>query len=79
MRKRFAALGLVLSLFCVAAGAADFRESRKAFLRARLAMGEGNYQQALELYRKVIELVPQDAVVRFEYAHPKRDRRKHIL
>jgi tetratricopeptide (TPR) repeat protein len=73
VRKRFAALGLALSLVCASAGAADLRESRKAFLRARAAMGEGNYQQALELYRKVIELVPQDAVVRFEYAQLLRD------
>ncbi|MDQ5873694.1 MAG: tetratricopeptide repeat protein, partial [Acidobacteriota bacterium] len=73
MRKRFAALGLALSLLSLAAGAADLRESRKAFLRARAAMGEGNYQQALELYRKVLELVPQDAVVRFEYAQLLRD------
>lgn len=73
MRRRFAAVGLVLSLVGVAAGAADLRESRKAFLRARATMGEGKYQQALELYRKVLELVPQDAVVRFEYAQLLRD------
>ncbi len=73
MTKRFAALCLALSLLGASVGAADFRESRKAFLRARAAMGEGNYQQALELYRKVIELIPEDAVVRFEYAQLLRD------
>jgi len=73
VRKRFAALGLALFFVCASAGAADLRESRKAFLRARAAVGEGNYQQALELYRKVIELVPRDAVVRFEYAQLLRD------
>ena len=73
MRKRLAAAGLALSLICALAGAADLRESRRAFLRARAAMGEGNYQQALALYRKVIELLPEDAVVRFEYAQLLRD------
>lgn len=73
MRKRFAAIGLAFSLVCAVAGAADLQESRKAFLRARAAVGEGNYQQALALYRKVIELLPEDAVVRFEYAQLLRD------
>jgi len=73
VRKRFAAFALALSFLCAAAEAADVRESRKAFLRARAAIGEGNYQQALELYRKVIELLPEDAVVRFEYAQLLRD------
>jgi tetratricopeptide (TPR) repeat protein len=73
VKKLFAAAGLFLALGCATASAADLRESRKAFLRARAAIGEGNYQQALELYRKVIELLPGDAVVRFEYAQLLRD------
>ena len=73
MKKLFAAAGLFLALVLATASAADLRESRKAFLRARSAIGEGNYQQALELYRKVIELLPDDAVVRFEYAQLLRD------
>jgi predicted Zn-dependent protease len=53
--------------------AQDLRESRKVFLRARSAVAEGSYREALDLYRKVIELVPNDAVVRFEYAQLLRD------
>jgi tetratricopeptide (TPR) repeat protein len=53
--------------------AQDLRESRKTFLRARSAIAEGSYREALDLYRKVLELVPQDAVVRFEYAQLLRD------
>ncbi len=73
MRKRLAAIALSFSLVGSAAGAADLKESRKAFLRARAAIGEGNYQQALELYRKVLVLLPEDPVVRFEYAQLLRD------
>jgi predicted Zn-dependent protease len=47
--------------------------SRKAFLAARTAVAEGRYQEALGLYRKVIAQVPEDAVVRFEYAQLLRD------
>ena len=73
MKKRLAAIALSFSLVGSAAGAADLKESRKAFLRARAAIGEGNYQQALELYRKVLVLLPEDPVVRFEYAQLLRD------
>lgn len=73
MKKRLAAIALSFCLVGSAAGAADLKESRKAFLRARAAIGEGNYQQALELYRKVLVLLPEDPVVRFEYAQLLRD------
>lgn len=49
------------------------RDSRRLYLRARGAVGEGQYREALELYRKVIERVPDDAVVRYEYAQLLRD------
>jgi len=49
------------------------RESRKAFLRARTAVSEGRYREALELYRRVLEQLPGDAVIRFEYAQLLRD------
>lgn len=49
------------------------RDTRKLYLRARGAVGDGQYREALDLYRKVIERVPEDAVVRFEYAQLLRD------
>lgn len=73
MRKRVAAGALTALLLCGSLVAQDLRESRKVFLRARSAIAEGNYREALDLYRKVIELVPQDAVVRFEYGQLLRD------
>jgi tetratricopeptide (TPR) repeat protein len=48
-------------------------ESRRLFLRAREAMGDGRFQEALELYRRVIQKLPDDAIVRFEYAQLLRD------
>jgi tetratricopeptide (TPR) repeat protein len=73
MKTRLAAAGLAVALACGLLLAADVRETRKAFLRARSAISEGRYREALELYRKVIELLPEDAVVRFEYAQLLRD------
>lgn len=73
MKARVTAVAAVLLVLCATLAAQDLRESRKAFLRARAAIAEGSYREALELYRKVIELLPQDAVVRFEYAQLLRD------
>jgi tetratricopeptide (TPR) repeat protein len=68
------AVAIVAALILTGTLAAqDLRESRKTFLRARSAIAEGSYREALDLYRKVLELVPQDAVVRFEYAQLLRD------
>jgi len=49
------------------------RETRRLYLRARSAVGDGQYREALELYRQVITREPDDAVVRFEYAQLLRD------
>ena len=49
------------------------RESRKLYLRARTAVADGQYREGLDLYRKVIEKMPADAVVRYEYAQLLRD------
>lgn len=49
------------------------RESRKLYLRARAAVADGQYREGLDLYRKVIEKMPADAVVRYEYAQLLRD------
>ncbi len=73
MKTRLAAAGLVVALAAGLLLGADVRDTRKAFLRARTAISEGRYREALELYRKVIELLPEDAVVRFEYAQLLRD------
>ena len=73
MKTRLAALGLAVVLASGSLLGADVRETRKAFLRARSAISDGRYREALELYRKVIELLPDDAVVRFEYAQLLRD------
>ena len=73
MKTRLAAAGLAVALACGSLIGADVRETRKAFLRARAAISDGRYREALDLYRKVIELLPEDAVVRFEYAQLLRD------
>jgi len=52
---------------------ADVREARKTFLRARVAVAEGRFREALELYRKVLAEIPDDAVVHYEYAQLLRD------
>jgi tetratricopeptide (TPR) repeat protein len=49
------------------------RETRKLYLRARTELAEGRFREALDLYRRVIERLPEDAVVRYEYAQLLRD------
>ncbi len=49
------------------------RDFRRLYLRARGAVSDGQYKEALDLYRKVIERRPEDAVVRYEYAQLLRD------
>lgn len=74
VRNRLSALVLCALLLPAAVFAADsVTESRKLFLRARLAIAEGRYREALDLYRKVIEVEPEDAVLRYEYAQLLRD------
>jgi predicted Zn-dependent protease len=72
--KRSAIL-LAAILLAARAGGAEggLAASRKAFLAARSAVSDGRYQEALGLYRKVLEQVPDDAVVRLEYAQLLRD------
>jgi predicted Zn-dependent protease len=73
MKSRLALGTAALLLLSATLLAQDLRESRKVFLRARAAVSDGSYREALDLYRKVLELVPQDPVVRFEYAQLLRD------
>ncbi len=63
----------VTSLLCGPILAEDVREVRKMFLRARGAVAEARYPEALQLYRLVIERLPEDAIVRYEYAQLLRD------
>lgn len=49
------------------------RESRRLYLRARTAVADGQYREGLDLYRRVIEKMPADSVVRYEYAQLLRD------
>jgi predicted Zn-dependent protease len=51
----------------------ELAESRKGFLAARAAVADGRYQEALELYRKVLKQIPVDPVVHLEYAQLLRD------
>lgn len=57
----------------VPAASSGERDSRRLYLSARGAVAEGQYREALDLYRKVIERMPDDGVVRFEYAQLLRD------
>ncbi len=72
---RSARIVLLTALGVFGAGLAlgDVRDARKDFLRARTAAAEGRYREALDLYRKVIEELPDDAIVRCEYAQLLRD------
>jgi tetratricopeptide (TPR) repeat protein len=75
--KRFFAAAALLALaagaFAASPSSDPVAESRKLFLRARAAMGDGRFQEALELYRRVIEKLPDDSVARLEYAQLLRD------
>lgn len=73
MKRNAILLAILLLAARVAAAQGDLAASRKTFLAARTAVADGRYQDALGLYRKVLEQVPNDAVVRFEYAQLLRD------
>ena len=71
-------LGFLLFVFSISTANASpandpLAESRRAFLAARTALGDGRYQDALALYRKVLEIVPNDPIVHLEYAQLLRD------
>lgn len=73
VRTRFLAVLLAVSFVPAALASDPTLEARKVYLRARAAVGDGKYREALDLYRRVIEQLPEDAVVRFEYAQLLRD------
>jgi predicted Zn-dependent protease len=75
MRRRLLVfLAFLLAAPVLAGGPEDsLREGRKAFLRARMAVAQGSYREGLELYRKVLELLPSDPIVRLEYAQLLKD------
>jgi tetratricopeptide (TPR) repeat protein len=49
------------------------RDSQAHLRGARAAIADGRYRDALEQYRHVIAILPDDAVVRYEYAQLLRD------
>jgi tetratricopeptide (TPR) repeat protein len=80
VKATFLALALSAVLLPAGAGGAPvtasgdgLREARKNFLKARGAVADGRFREALDLYRHVIEVLPEDAVVRYEYAQLLRD------
>jgi tetratricopeptide (TPR) repeat protein len=73
MRIRLPALLIVAALLPGTLAADPVLDGRKLYLRARAAVSDGRYREALDLYRKVIEQLPDDAIVRYEYAQLLRD------
>jgi tetratricopeptide (TPR) repeat protein len=73
VKSRWVAILLAASLVPAVLAAETALEARKTYLRARSAVADGRYREALDLYRRVIEELPEDAVVRFEYAQLLRD------
>src|SRR5215467_188957 len=73
MMRKWGFLAAILVLLPLSARADDLREARRDFLKARSAVTDGRFRDALELYRKVIDQLPEDAVVRYEYAQLLRD------
>lgn len=73
MKKRALFSILALAAATGLLGDGEFAESRKSFLAARSAVADGRYQEALELYRKVLLKIPGDPVVHLEYAQLLRD------
>jgi tetratricopeptide (TPR) repeat protein len=72
MKGRLLSLALAALLTPVLLNA-DVRGARKTFLRARVAVAEGRFREALDLYRRVLAEMPDDAVVHYEYAQLLRD------
>ena len=73
MRFPLPALLIVAALLSGTLAAEPVLEGRKLYLKARVAVSDGRYREALDLYRKVIEQLPDDAIVRYEYAQLLRD------
>ena len=73
VKIRFPAILLAAALLPGALLADSVLDARKVYLRARSAVADGRYREALDLYRRAIEQLPEDAVVRYEYAQLLRD------
>jgi tetratricopeptide (TPR) repeat protein len=73
MKIRLPALLFVAALLPATLAADPVLDGRKLYLKARVAVSDGRYREALDLYRKVIEQLPDDAIVRYEYAQLLRD------
>jgi len=73
VKARFPALFLAAALLPGALLADSLLDARKLYLKARSAVSDGRYREALDLYRHVIEQLPEDSVVRYEYAQLLKD------
>ena len=73
MRFRLGALLLAAVLLPAAVRADSLLDARKLYLQARTAVAEGRYREALDLYRRVLAEIPDDAIVHYEYAQLLRD------
>ena len=73
LRRFLLALAAAAALLPALASADSLLDARKLYLKARSAVADGRYREALDLYRQVIEKLPEDSVVRFEYAQLLRD------
>lgn len=51
----------------------SLRETRRLYLQARRSVADGQFREALDLYRRLIGELPEDAIVRYEYAQLLRD------
>ncbi len=73
MTLKPAFLLLAVALAAPAPASDPLAASRRAFLAAHTAIADGRYQEALALYRQVLETLPADPIVRLEYAQLLRD------
>jgi tetratricopeptide (TPR) repeat protein len=72
--KRWLLSAALTGLFLPGPLSADsVRETRRLYLQARRSVAEGQFRDALDLYRRLIRELPEDAVVRYEYAQLLRD------
>lgn len=73
MKIRLGALLLAAAILPAVVSGDSLLDARKLYLKARSAVADGRYREALELYRKVLEQLPEDAIVHYEYAQLLRD------
>jgi len=73
VKRWLLAAALAVPLLPGPVAADSLRQTRRLYLQARRSVAEGQFREALELYRRLIVDLPEDAVVRYEYAQLLRD------